>query len=143
VGRARACGLFAAAGGERDWAEGAEATGAGPSGAGPSGAGPSGAGPAGAGPAGAGPAGAHAAHALVPRGLPEWAPPHELRPTLFLLQPAALFQIAESARAEDARAAYARAEDACSADARSADGGLEGRARALRRALPAPPRRLF
>jgi hypothetical protein len=84
---------------------------------------------AGAGPSGA-PAGA--AHALVPRGLPEWAPPRELRPTLFLPQPAALFQIAEGARAE-----------AQASDARSTDAGLEGRARALPRALQGPPRRLF
>jgi hypothetical protein len=66
-----------------------------------------------------------AAHALVPRGLPEWAPPRELCPTLFLPQPAVLFQIAENAPR--------------SADGRSVHAEPEARARA--RALP--PRRLF
>jgi hypothetical protein len=91
-------------------------------------------GPVAAGAAPGGPSGAPAgaAHALVPRGLPEWAPPRELRPTLFLPQPAALFQIAEGARAE-----------AQASDARSTDAGLEGRARALPRTLQGPPRRLF
>jgi hypothetical protein len=74
-------------------------------------------------------------HALVPRGLQECAPPRELRPTLFLPQLAALFQIAENApRAEDVRAAYARSADA------ALEARLEGRSRALPRTLP---RRLF
>ena len=66
------------------------------------------------------------AHPLVPRGLPQWAPPRELCPTLFLPQPAVLFQIAENAPR--------------SADGRSVHAEPEARARA--RALP-PPRRLF
>ena len=89
-------------------------------------------GPVAAGAAGGGPSGAPAgaAHALVPRGLPEWAPPRELRPTLFLPQPAALFQIAEGARAE------AQAEAQARALRRTLPGPLPG-------PLPAPLRRLF